>query len=606
MVEMVTMRNCLESMVKSFDDGNIAHVLLTTFNFDPGFFEKNVLPLICGFSVDDLKTKSLDALSRDMFHPLKKMKVVVAYDQAVMQGASGGGIRYSFLPKHQKNGFFHAKIIVLSGFDAKQNPKATVMVSSGNMTLSGWGSNIEMPAWVEVNQENAQELLGFYRYLNHTELQSGIDILQRISGKEDSPKLFLQYPSKNRGTLFERMFEPRLSGDIQIYSPYWSEDAINTFRSKVKVHCYPALGNLGYNFPVPPEKLEGSTIQVCAIKGEESFRHAKAYFWANYMAIGSANCTMQALHSKNNIEAMLLFEDYPQPQVLSEPLKNWNIEPEYEEGIKPAPLDVLIIADYEKRSYQVSLHIHNKSRCKSWQLQLAGIRLNQVIDFEDEIPFEKDAAVARVFRVMWEDTEESQFMTGMIIPCNGNDVELGYRPKRHLDKIFEDMLRHKISNGGDAPRGSDMSDVDDQLDYEVDADDIDLMQTYEEYEFDMYGMYQSFYHLKKSFCRSDSSKIPGWKYEELSDTLQEILLAIKDGEVKNRVQQWLMFQEVMDLARNLPKTQLRKFELFRALQKSLDQDLRKILQNDKTMQDYEITPENLLSWINKELGYECK
>jgi hypothetical protein len=70
------------------------------------------------------------------------------------------------------------------------------MVSSGNMTLSGWGSNIEMPAWVEVNQENAQELLGFYRYLNHTELQSGIDILQRISGKKDSPKLFLQYPSK--------------------------------------------------------------------------------------------------------------------------------------------------------------------------------------------------------------------------------------------------------------------------------------------------------------------------------------------------------------------------------------------------------------------------
>lgn len=606
MADAMTMRNCLESMVKTFDEGEIEHVLLTTFNFDPSFFERNVLPLLCGFSMEDIKTKSFDVLSREMFLPLKKMKVIVAYDQAVMQGASEGGVRYSFLPRYQVNGFFHAKLIVIAGVDAQKNSVARVMVSSGNLTLSGWGSNIEVAAWVEVNQENALELLGFYKYLNHTDLKSGIDRLQNISSNEESPKLFLQYPGADRATLFDRLFESRLSGDVHIYSPYWSEEAIKLFGSDVNLHCYPALGAKGYNFPVTTEKVPQTNLHVCAIPGEESFRHAKAYFWGKYMAIGSANCTLQALSTKSNVEAMLLFEGHRWEKSTSVQLDDWSSDLDVEEGSVMVPIMALVIADYERRVYRVSIDISNQDRCNCWQLRLGEIRLEGVAKMENEIPFEKGAVVARIFQIIWENDDGSQYLTGMVIPCNGSDVELGYRPKRHLDKIFQDMLLYKTPDGGNVTQLAEVPDDEDESGNEVQSDDSELLDPNDEFEFDMYGMYQSFYHLRKRFYQSGLGKIPSWKYEELADTLLEILTAIKDGEVKNRVQQWLIVQEALDLTQKLPEDQLKKFVFFGEIQRGLNQDLERILKTDETMKAYKITPESLLVWINKELGYAGK
>lgn len=607
MAEPMTMRRALELMVDTFhadDGGTIEHALVTTFNFDPGFFERNVLPLICGLKLDDIKSMSLDAAVREMYHPLRRTKVVVAYDQGVLQGVSGGGVRYSILPRHLKDGFFHAKIVVLAGKDAGGKPLATVMVGSGNMTLSGWADNIEVATWVRVNRRDAQELLDFYDYLSAPdELGPGIAILGNITEESLGHELFIQHPSQEK-PLFDRMIATVPSTEMQVYSPYWSERAVRKFAPGGRVICYPAKGKSGYQFPVENHLLEDekASIQVMAVKAEERFRHAKAYVWGRYVAVGSANCTDQALHTKKNVEAMLRFEGLKFSVPPSEPLKEWSTALDEEEGIKPAPLEVLVIADYEKRVYQLDIAVSSESRCRSWSLRIGEVVRNRQGMHAEILPFEVNRPVAKVFRVEWQGDDESGYLTGMVIPRGGNDVELGYRPKRSLERIFDDMLRHRQADIRSQTGGRRLSGMVDDTDVEADdVDGEDLSKKGEIFEFDMYGMYQSFFHLRKDIGTLAEGKESENKLTEVVDTLLEILQAVKDGEVSNDLQRWLMVQECMDLVRQLPEQE--KFGSFYCLEAELNRKLLEVLQRDDELKRYKISPEALLGWVRQELGY---
>lgn len=604
MSEALTMRHGLLQMLREFQAGSIDHVLVTTFNFDPGFFERNVLPLFCGLTLDDLKEKSVDALTRDMYYPLKKTRVVVAYDQSVLNGVSGGGIRYALLPQHVPGGFFHAKIIVVLGKDERGTNIGAVMVGSGNMTYSGWANNVEVAGWTLLNKDHARELSAFYQYLNATEeLGTASDILSQISDEQRRPDLFLQYPNHPDGPLYGRIFPKDLSEDLHIYSPYWSEEAIRAF-SPTKLICYPAKGHNGFQFPVAKQHLglNGSTIEVKAIKGEEQFRHAKAYFWGKHAAIGSANCTRQALHTQGNVEAMLRFNSGKIASPETAALDAWITDSDNEEGIKPAPIGLLIVADYRKRIYEIDLSVSNQERCSSWVISIGDQKVPGQGPTQRTLRFEANKPVARVFRVAWAGSDGEGYLTGMIVPRGGNEVELGYRPKRNLTRIFDDMLRHRTA--GTAPpqkpgKREDSDGVPDDL--TDDSTGEAPVGDGESFEFDMYGMYQSFFHLRKDLTLSSSIPDRNVQEEEIADTLLEILQAVKDGEVSNNLQRWLMVQECMDLANRLPKRE--KFSALHDLETELTTNLSLALKNDKELQRYKIQPDALLKWVRTELGY---
>ena len=604
MSEALTMRSGLLQMLQEFRRGSIDHVLVTTFNFDPGFFERNVLPLFCGLTLEDLKEKSVDALTRDMYYPLKKTRVVVAYDQSVLNGVSGGGIRYALLPRHVPGGFFHAKLVVVLGKDERGANIGAVMVGSGNMTYSGWANNVEVAGWTLLNKGHVHELSNFYQYLNAPEeLGAASDILSQISDEQTRPDLFLQYPDHPHGPLYGRIFPEDLSGDLHIFSPYWSEEAIRAF-SKAKLTCYPAKGHNGFQFPVAKQQLglSGSTIEVKAIKGEEQFRHVKAYFWGQHAAIGSANCTRQALHTQGNVEAMLRFNGGKIELPEAAPLDAWNTDSNSEEEVKPAPLGLLIVADYKKRAYEIDLSVSSKERCSSWAISIGEQKVLGQGLTQRTLRFEANKPVARVFRVAWNGSDGEGYLTGMIIPRGGNEVELGYRPKRNLTRILDDMLRHRAAGTAPPKKRGERDDADgvpddltDDSTGEAPVGDGEL------FEFDMYGMYQSFFHLRKDLTLASSVPDRTVQEEEIADTLLEILQAVKDGEVSNDLQRWLMVQECMDLANRLPNRE--RFSALNDLETKLTTGLSQILQNDKELQRYKIQPDALLNWVRTELGY---
>ena len=617
--DSMTMRLALENMVKQFDRGVIEHALVTTFNFDPGFFERNVLPLICGIALEDLKTKSIEATTRDMFHPLKRTKVVVAYDQNVLQGARGGGIRYEILPMHQAHGFFHAKIIVLTGKDHAGKPMVTLMLGSGNMTLSGWAENIEIATWTRVNGANAKELLGFYRYLNNSEkLEPGIEILKMLEDQDGenqttTPTLFLQYPGHPGGSLISRMLQPQSNDDMHIYSPYWSEKAVLLFRpasdgdpkSMRNVFCYPALVRQRYQFPMDPESVKNAGIQLKAVKAEEGFRHAKVYQWGQYVAVGSANCTVQALETQNNVEAMLRFNGCGFKAPNSQTLDQWSVESQTEEGISPAPLAVLVIADYQKRHYSLRVTVTNKTNCQIWTVCIGSAAFTGQTSDERFIPFTPGLPVERMFTAKWQGNDENGAFNGMVIAQGGTDIEMGFRPKRNLNRIFDDMLRHKSTDreppsSGQASKGSSQND-DPETD---DVDGEDTLATQDTYEFDMYGMYQSFYHLKQDITNPKPNTSSELTLVEIGDTLLDILVAIKQQEITNTLQRWLIMNECWSLIRMLPARQ--EFENYSDLKHLLDNQVNQILKSDDKLKEYNISAQDLLIWLKKELAYDSQ
>jgi hypothetical protein len=604
MSEALTMRRGLLQMLQEFRLGSIDHVLLTTFNFDPGFFERNVLPLFCGLTLDDLKEKSVDALTRDMYYPLKKTRVVVAYDQSVLNGVSGGGIRYALLPRHVPGGFFHAKLVVVLGKDERGTNIGAILVGSGNMTFSGWANNVEVAGWTLLNKRHAQELSGFYQYLNAPEeLGAATDILSQISDEQMRPDLFLQYPDHPDGPLYGRIFPRDLTGDLHIYSPYWSEAAIRSF-SPANLICYPAKGHNGFQFPVAKQQLgvNGSKIDVQAIKGEEQFRHAKAYFWGKHAAIGSANCTLQALLTQGNVEAMLRFNSGKFQLPEATPLDTWNTDSDSEEEIKPAPLGLLIIADYQKRAYEINLSVSSKERCSSWVISIGEQKLLRENATQRVLYFETNKPVAKIFRAEWNGSDGPGYMTGMIIPRGGNEVELGYRPKRNLTRILDDMLRHRATGTAPPKNRGERDDSDGAPDDLTDDSAGEApVGDGESFEFDMYGMYQSFFHLRKDLTLAATVPDREVRKEEIADTLLEILQAVKDGEVSNDLQRWLMVLECMDLAKRLPKSE--RFSALSIFETELMTGLSQKLRNDKELQHYKIQPDALLSWVRKELGY---
>jgi hypothetical protein len=105
-----TIKNAYQRLLERFEPNTIGSVLFTTFNFSPGFFESNVLPL-----VGDLMAGSDDESSTTQInHSLGKTGITVVCYSNTHPGPKGH-YRYGLLSVGLPHGFFHPKIIVVTG-----------------------------------------------------------------------------------------------------------------------------------------------------------------------------------------------------------------------------------------------------------------------------------------------------------------------------------------------------------------------------------------------------------------------------------------------------------------------------------------------------------
>lgn len=229
------------------DEITLDLMLFTSFGFDPDFFEQNVL-----LQLDD----STDRLQRlEEIENIERLAlergVVVFHDMGQLSETSEKVVGIPTVPIAIPEGFFHPKVIVVSGTKggAKGRRVVHLMVSSANLTRAGWGKNLEVASCIkDVSTPTvAGPLSDLLRYLSNEgsahlgdPSEEGVDVPGRIepvidhleqiaaSGQSDnkSPRLHVTVPKAANAPSTSRHLLDYLAneteGPLTIGSPYFT------------------------------------------------------------------------------------------------------------------------------------------------------------------------------------------------------------------------------------------------------------------------------------------------------------------------------------------------------------------------------------------------
>lgn len=293
--------------------GKIKTAYFTSFNIDVEFIEKYILAPLFHEDIPDNKF-SIEDLNLELMK--EKIDLKFFYD-ANMLLSNEKKTLIDLHPILLRNGFFHPKVIYLEGENG-----AYLFVGSGNLTMSGWGRNIEAFNIIKVSNTNLKkQVLDFF---------DAVFILANLNPTRKTSRK----PSFNNNIDFVYSFEESsdsffldtlsLQRTLQIYSPYFSNNLKELFenfqfKSLTEINIIPDLIENSKmrikELPDDPRVYFYENIKPDGIK----INHSKVWLSDTKYAIGSYNCTVAALFGKN-FEAAIVenFEDYGELDITNE------------------------------------------------------------------------------------------------------------------------------------------------------------------------------------------------------------------------------------------------------------------------------------------------
>ena len=304
--------NALEEIEKS---RGYEFALMTTFNIDVDFFERQIVGRLTGSGVKKIALfVDSQELSKGINNTWKKALLM--------------GNRYSVNPI-RINGAFHPKVMLLMSFDS-----AKLIISSANYTKSSYSTNNEIFNVFEMNPDNRENLhliqaaVNFFRsvydisYKLDDEMFKEIEEIPYINqGREAfSDKSFLLHNINN--SILSQIEEQ--IGDVtyvDIVVPFYDNDlnavtGIKTAFPNATINCY--VQNHRSRFNVRKAECITSLV-IKPFNGfnepkSQSFYHGKVFRFKtderSWILYGSANCTGAALQSiargGGNVECSIL------------------------------------------------------------------------------------------------------------------------------------------------------------------------------------------------------------------------------------------------------------------------------------------------------------
>ena len=164
------MKVLTEKVAEAIDGRRVRSAVFTTFSFDPGFFELNILPALFDqpFSQPDkVRRLQLEDALRTVDH------LAVYYDRrALAQDGEPAQLDYRRLDVSRRTGYFHPKVILLlvdehheavgkatdDGSDAEPVRQALVVgILSANLTRAGWWENVECAHIEEIKDRDIND-----------------------------------------------------------------------------------------------------------------------------------------------------------------------------------------------------------------------------------------------------------------------------------------------------------------------------------------------------------------------------------------------------------------------------------------------------------------
>jgi hypothetical protein len=339
-----------------------------TFEFDPGFFEEEILPLLFVQSFSHMprvRIVQLEEALRSIEH------VAVYYDRrGLLQSAQPASLDYRRIALGRSTGFFHPKnvMLLLENHEKEETWDSLLLATlSANLTQSGWWRNIEVADLEEVHagekcafREQILELIARLKREDHTgEEHAALEVFRQFVArriesstwhKKQSRWLPHLYVGQESVPGFLSLFVHEETFNLEVISPYFDDDdsasvlneLIDTLQPReTRLYlprddsgaalCRPGLfeaikDKARVRWAKLPQSM--ATSASTGQGGEaERFVHAKVYrFWNQSRAIyfvGSVNLTNPA-HSPGragNFETGILVEPEPDSRL------TWWLEP---------------------------------------------------------------------------------------------------------------------------------------------------------------------------------------------------------------------------------------------------------------------------------------
>lgn len=347
----------------------VAGVFLT-FEFDPGFFEQEILPVVLDVPVSHGRGLRLVQLEDALRATAARVAVYYDADRLVAGDAGSGHLDFERLPVRHRTGVFHPKnvFLLLEATDPEGERRQSLLIGalSANLTRAGWWENIEAAHFEELADGEATRLKDDLRELLRrlkSRTADGLEhaaagaILQflgrtdqrtkRVSQGSLQPHFFSG--GESLGDFLDRCAGDQLRGCyLEVLSPFFdADDTCEPLKELIRrfapkgvmvmlprsrdgtVACGPELHESVGKLPnVRWGKLtSGGLKRELSAGGGERFFHAKLYrfFTQNpkreYCLVGSPNLTRAAHQKGGNWETGLLVEvDCPRrPEFWLEP-----------------------------------------------------------------------------------------------------------------------------------------------------------------------------------------------------------------------------------------------------------------------------------------------
>ena len=148
--------NILKSLKEIYDRySEVNNMVFTTFDFDPEFFANHVVSYLMGNEHEKItKIGELNAANEW----IEKNNVCVYYDISGLKASDNTILTIPVYPVHVTTGVFHPKVIAIYG-RCRKNSKmmAHLIVSSANLTINGYGRNVECFTAIEITTKQVAE-----------------------------------------------------------------------------------------------------------------------------------------------------------------------------------------------------------------------------------------------------------------------------------------------------------------------------------------------------------------------------------------------------------------------------------------------------------------
>ena len=358
-----------KSVIKKL--GKIEKAYFTTFNLDIGFVEKYLLPPLFKDDIPDNKF-SLEDLNLSIMK--NKFDIKIFHDANMLTTFEKKTLIQTY-PILIRAGVFHPKVIYIKGSDATY-----LFVGSGNLTISGWGRNIEAFEIIDISyiQSLENQVLNFFDDVYEL---AGLNRQNKTYRKsENSSQNFIYSFHKSKNTNSPFLEALNIKKKLQIFSPYFSDDLDklfenNEFKSLDEINVIPDLiENQKIRLKVLPSIDKRVSFyrfnkKNISYENEDSTNHSKIWISDNKFAIGSYNCTQAALYG-NNFEASIVKSYSNKEDFLLENFKNIdnletsgdknNIEEEIVEEMRYSSLFKLVanFTNFSFELYSIISKIH--------------------------------------------------------------------------------------------------------------------------------------------------------------------------------------------------------------------------------------------------------